>query len=147
MPTSAKHSDSRSKSILATPEQIFAAFSDPARLARWWGPDGFRSTIHQFEFFEGGTLRLTLHAPDGANYENLYQLRRITPYRLIEIDHPAPDHDFVLNLEFVEQGAVTVVHWHQRFAHSEQYTSIAEFLAQANEQVLTRLEAEVLRAG
>ncbi|MCA9787563.1 MAG: SRPBCC domain-containing protein, partial [Candidatus Cloacimonetes bacterium] len=47
-------SDSRSRFLSATPEQVFAAMSDPERVARWWGPDGFTNTIHQFDFTVGG---------------------------------------------------------------------------------------------
>ena len=34
----------------ASPSEVFAAMSDPARAARWWGPAGFTSTIHTFDF-------------------------------------------------------------------------------------------------
>jgi uncharacterized protein YndB with AHSA1/START domain len=33
---------------------VFAALSDPDRVARWWGPDGFTNTIHRCEPTEGG---------------------------------------------------------------------------------------------
>jgi uncharacterized protein YndB with AHSA1/START domain len=31
----------------APPEAVFGAFEDPALLARWWGPEGFRNTFEQ----------------------------------------------------------------------------------------------------
>lgn len=43
-----------SREIPATPDQIFAAFSDPVRLARWWGPAGFTNTFEVCEFHPGG---------------------------------------------------------------------------------------------
>jgi uncharacterized protein YndB with AHSA1/START domain len=33
-----------------TPDEIYDAFADPARLAKWWGPDGFTNTFEIFEF-------------------------------------------------------------------------------------------------
>ena len=145
MSNSSDRSDLKSKLLKASAEQLFAAFSKPDRVARWWGPDGFSSTMHQFEFVEDGIWRLTLHSPDGGNFENEYRVLRIEPNRRIELDHPSNEHHFVLSLEFQAQGENTLVHWQQRFDSVEHYAPLAEFLAQANEQVLARLEAEALR--
>jgi len=46
MDTPDTRSDIRSAWIDATPAQVPAALADPARIARWWGPDGFTSTTH-----------------------------------------------------------------------------------------------------
>ena len=35
--------------IAASPEQVYAAFVVADRLARWWGPKGFRNTFQEFE--------------------------------------------------------------------------------------------------
>ena len=58
------------REIPATPEEIFAAFSDPVRLARWWGPAGFTNTFTICEFKPGGQWSFTMHGPDGTNYPN-----------------------------------------------------------------------------
>jgi uncharacterized protein YndB with AHSA1/START domain len=42
------------REIPASPAAVFAAFQDPARLARWWGPNGFTTTFETFEFRPGG---------------------------------------------------------------------------------------------
>ena len=44
--------------IPARPEVVFAAFEEE-RLARWWGPDGFTNTFHEFSFTPGGRWSLT----------------------------------------------------------------------------------------
>jgi uncharacterized protein YndB with AHSA1/START domain len=31
-----------------SPEELYAAFADPDRLALWWGPKDFRNTIRAF---------------------------------------------------------------------------------------------------
>lgn len=56
--------------VEAPRERVFKAFSDPARLARWWGPHGFGSTFHEFDLRPGGAWRFVMHGPDGANYPN-----------------------------------------------------------------------------
>lgn len=137
-------SDIRGIFIAATPDQVFAAMSDPARIARWWGPDGFHNTIQEFDFRPGGGWRLTMHGPDGKDYPNESRFTRIVPDALFEIEHLGGHHFFLtIELQAVDQG--TRVHWQQTFDTAEHYQRIAEFVAAANEQNLQRLAAEVLR--
>jgi uncharacterized protein YndB with AHSA1/START domain len=144
MEPSDERSDSRSLFIAATPAQVFAAMSDPARVARWWGPDGFTNTIHQFDFQPGGTWLLTMHGPDGKDYPNESRFTRIVPGALFEIEHLA-GHHFILSITLkpFEQG--TQVHWRQTFDTVAHYQQIASFVAVANAQNLQRLAAEVLQ--
>lgn len=140
-----KRSDLRSLFVAATPAQVYAAMNDPARVALWWGPDGFSSTIHQFDFRPGGTWLLTMHGPDGKDYPNESRFTRIVPSELFEIEHLS-SHHFILSIELrpFEQG--TQVQWRQTFDAVEHYEQIAEFVAVANEQNLQRLAAEVLHS-
>ena len=139
-----RRSDKRSKFIAAPPEAVFAAMSDPERMARWWGPAGFRNTIHKFEFQEGGQWLLTMHGPDGKDYPNESRFKRLAPGRLFEIEHFS-GHHFVLTVKLVRQGSGTAVSWQQTFDTVEHYARIAAFVAAANEQNLERLAAEVGR--
>lgn len=138
-----KRSDSRSTFVAATPAQIFSAMSDPARVARWWGPDGFRNTIHRFDFRPGGTWLLTMHGPDGKDYPNESRFMRIVSGELFEIEHLS-GHHFVLTIELQPSAHGTQVHWRQTFDTIEHYERIVQFVAGANEQNLQRLAAEVL---
>lgn len=137
-------SDIRSKLLPASAPEIFAAMSDPARIARWWGPDGFTNTIHRFEFHPGGSWLLTMHGPDGTDYPNESRFTRIEADRLFEIEH-LNGHHFILTLELKAKADGTEVHWCQTFDDVEHYRRIAEFVATANEQNLARLAEEVRR--
>ncbi len=139
-----KRSDTRSIFIAATPVQVFAAMNDPVRVARWWGPDGFKNTIHQFDFQPGGTWRLTMHGSDGKDYPNESRFTRIVPNELFEIEHLS-GHHFILSIELSPSGQGTRVHWRQTFDTVEHYGQLSQFVAAANEQNLNRLAAEVLR--
>jgi uncharacterized protein YndB with AHSA1/START domain len=48
----------------------FQAFTDPKHLAEWWGPTGFTTTTHAFDFRPGGVWRFVMHGPDGRDYQN-----------------------------------------------------------------------------
>lgn len=137
-------SDSRHRLLTASPSEVFAALSDPARVARWWGPDGFTNTIHEFDFKPGGRWLLTMHGPDGKNYPNESRFRRIVVDRVFEIEH-LNGHHFVLTVDLVPMEGGTAVKWRQTFDTVEHYERMAQFVASANEQNLERLAAEVQR--
>lgn len=139
-----KRSDIRCHRIAAPVAQVFAALSDPDRIARWWGPSGFTNTIHEFDFREGGRWRLTMTGPDGQSFPNESRFTRIVPNEFLEIDHVS-GHHFVLTLALVAVEGGTEVRWRQTFDTREHYEELAAFIAGANQQNLERLEAEVLR--
>lgn len=137
-------SDSRTRLIPAPAAEVFAAMSDPARVALWWGPAGFTNTVHEFDFRPGGRWLLTMHGPDGKDFPNESRFAHIVSGRTLEIEHLS-GHHFVLSLDLEDQGTQTLVHWRQTFDTVEHYAGLALFVATANEQNLERLEAEVLR--
>lgn len=137
-------SDSRQRRLPASPSEVFAAMRDPARIARWWGPAGYTNTIHRFDFEPGGSWLLTMHGPDGTSYPNESRFTRIVADELFEIEHLG-GHHFVLTIELQPRGDGTDVAWRQTFDSIEHYERIAGFVAEANEQNLDRLAAEVER--
>jgi uncharacterized protein YndB with AHSA1/START domain len=140
-----QRSDSRTQLISAAPADVFAAMSDRERIARWWGPGGFTSTIRTFEFHPGGRWLFTLHGPDGTDYPNENRFVRIVPNRVFEIEHVSDDHHFVLTIELERLGADTLVKWRQTFDTVEHYQQVLPVVSVANEQNLARLAAEVAR--
>ncbi|MFN8548208.1 MAG: DinB family protein [Candidatus Eisenbacteria bacterium] len=140
----ADRSDDRRVVIDAAPAEVYAAICDRERIARWWGPNGFTSTIHEFDFRPGGAWRLTLHGPDGTDYPNESRFTRLVPNQSFEIEHLS-GHHFTLCIELRPRGGGTQVDWVQTFDTVEEYAPIAEFLAGASRQNLERLAAEVRR--
>ena len=65
-------------------ELVFSAFTDPKHLAQWWGPNGFTTTTHAFEFRPGGVWRFVMHGPDGRDYQNRITYEEIVrPERIV----------------------------------------------------------------
>jgi len=52
--------------IQAPPEKLFAAWTDPAQLLRWWGPEGVICADAQVDLRPGGSYRIANRMPDGA---------------------------------------------------------------------------------
>lgn len=48
------------------PGKVYAAWTDPAIIAQWYGPEGFSNTIHEMDVRPGGKYRLTMTSPDGG---------------------------------------------------------------------------------
>jgi uncharacterized protein YndB with AHSA1/START domain len=136
-----------SRLIGAPREQVFAAFADPARLARWWGPNGFTSTFEVFELRSGGAWRCVMHGPDGADYPNEHVFTEVIAPERVIIEHLGSLHHFELTITFTAQGARTLVGWRQVFDTATEKQRIAAFVVPANEQNLDRLAAEVLRVS
>lgn len=131
-----------SREIPATPEAVFAAIQNPARLARWWGPEGFTNTFHTFEFWEGGAWRFTMHGPDGTDYPNQSEFLEIVPQSLIRIKHVNLPH-FELSMSLEPSASGTLVSWVGVFENHEFAENMRQFLEAANEQNLDRLVMEV----
>ena len=64
-----------SRLLDAPRELVFSAFTDPKHLAQWWGPNGFTTTTHSFEFRPGGVWRFVMHGPDGRDYPEPHHVR------------------------------------------------------------------------
>lgn len=65
-------------------ELVWRVWTDPAHLARWWGPNGFTTTTHAMDVKPGGSWRYVMHGPDGRDYQNQINFIEVTaPERLV----------------------------------------------------------------
>ncbi|MCW1922125.1 SRPBCC family protein [Luteolibacter arcticus] len=126
--------------ILFPRNAVFDAFRDPARLAFWWGPNGFTSTIHEFDLRPGGRFRLTLHGPDGANYENDKEFLEVVEPERVVFRHSQPMHDFTMTITWEEEAGGTRLTWKMAFEPAAAGEKIRDFILKANEENFDRLE-------
>lgn len=54
------------RTFAAPRELVFKAWTDPARLAAWWGPRGFTNPVCRFDARVGGEIYIDMQAPDGT---------------------------------------------------------------------------------
>ncbi len=47
---------------------VFKVWTDPAHVAQWWGPHGFKTTIQEMDVRPGGRWRYAMRGPDGNDY-------------------------------------------------------------------------------
>lgn len=134
-----------SRTIAAPPSSVFAAFGDSTRLAVWWGPAGFTSTFETCELEPGGRWSFVMHGPDGKRYPNEIVITEVDPPGKIVIHHVSqPRYLLTVTLEPTADGG-TRVGWNQEFENPEVGRRMEPIVVPANEQLLDRLSAEVLR--
>ncbi len=73
------------RTIAATPERVFEAFTQAEKLARWFGPgDEYSCVVHELDARPGGRFRFEMRRPDGyvsvafGTYEEVS-----SPHRLV----------------------------------------------------------------
>jgi uncharacterized protein YndB with AHSA1/START domain len=65
--------------IDAPRERVWQAWTDEKQRAKWWGPNGFSTTTHEYSLKPGGVWRHTMRGPDGAEYPNESVFDEIVP--------------------------------------------------------------------
>ncbi|MEO8377472.1 MAG: SRPBCC domain-containing protein [Candidatus Sumerlaeota bacterium] len=68
-----------SRELDAPRELVWKAWTDPKRLAEWWGPKGMEVGIHKLELKPGGTFLYSMTMPDGKKLWGKFVYREITP--------------------------------------------------------------------
>ena len=132
------------REIPAPMEQVFAAISDPERLARWWGPAGFSNTFSVCDFKKGGRWVFTMHGPDGHSYAYESMFAEIEPPRKVIIQHVSNPR-YLMTIALTPMASGTLVSWSQAFEDARVGQRLESIVVPANEQNLDRLTAEVLR--
>lgn len=91
--------------------KVFAAWTDPEALARWYGPAGLTIENHEADIREGGVWRFDMVGTfEGRpqRFPNLMRFLKIVPDELIVVDYGsgAPDDPerFHMTVSFDEQA-------------------------------------------
>jgi len=89
------------RTLKASPERVFDAFTDPGQLTKWWWPNGFTCPAAEVDLRVGGTYRLEMEWPDFIPTEA--QFSHYMGGEYYEIDRP---HRLVMSGRAVndEQG-------------------------------------------
>ena len=109
-----------------TPDDLFDAFINPERVAKWYGPGPADSDIHEYDATEGGSYSLTMHGMDGKEYKLRGTFKTIDkPHKIAYtwVWEGASDTDgmgkdeTLITVEFKPVGDKTEMHFrHEGFA-------------------------------
>ncbi len=140
-----------SRTIEGPRRLVWEAWTDIRHLTHWWGPNGFTTTTHSFEFRPGGVWDFIMHGPDGTDYPNRIEWREILPPERLVYLHGESDDDpeaFVSTVTFVERGGATEVTMRSLFKSKQQRDDVVEkyHAIEGGKQTLGRLAAYVVSA-
>lgn len=104
---------------------VFRAWTDPAHLARWWGPKGFTNPVCEWEARPGGRIRIHMTGPDGAVYpmsgtfhEVVEQEKLVYTSGALEDSTGRPAFEVRTTVTFAEDGGRTTVTVHNVVTHA-----------------------------
>jgi uncharacterized protein YndB with AHSA1/START domain len=60
-------------------ELVFRMWTDPAHVARWWGPHHFTNPVCEVDARVGGAILIHMRAPDGADHPMTGRFLEIAP--------------------------------------------------------------------
>jgi uncharacterized protein YndB with AHSA1/START domain len=131
-------------------DRVFDAFTAVDHLSHWWGPDGFTTTTHTFEFRPGGVWDFTMHGPDGTDYPNHIEWLEIAaPERLVfrHGERPGDPEAFVSTVTIADLGERSEVSLRSVFNTKAQRDELVERygVIEGGKQTLGRLDAYVVQ--
>lgn len=110
----------------ATPERVFKAFTDPAHLSRWWGPEGYSCPVCEVGATKGGAWKTTMRSPEGTDhtvsgvYLDLVEFDKIAFTWAWAQEDGSRGHETEVTIYLTANGAGTdMIFTHQIFQDSE----------------------------
>jgi uncharacterized protein YndB with AHSA1/START domain len=128
---------------------VYAAWTEPDHLTRWWGPRGFTVVFSDIDVRVGGAWRVRMRSPEGNEHTSGGVYREVAPPERLVFTHAwegaedgEPGHETLVTITFAEDAGKTRMTFRQavfatpasRDAHEEGWSSafevLAEYLAQ-----------------
>jgi uncharacterized protein YndB with AHSA1/START domain len=93
---------------------VYAAFTDPNELARWWGPEGFTTPSLNFQARAGESYRIEMQPPEGDPFYLTGEFREVDPparlaYTFAWEDPDPEDVETLVDLSFRDLEEATEV--------------------------------------
>lgn len=118
----------------ASLNDVWSAWTDTQKVAKWWGPRGFTITTHSKDLQPGGHWHYTMHGPDGVDYENKTIYHEVKEAARLVYDHGGNDDRpplFHVTVDFKEQQGQTHMTMTMAFPTAEKATEIKAFIKKA----------------
>jgi uncharacterized protein YndB with AHSA1/START domain len=91
-------------------ELVWAAWTDPDEIAKWWGPEHFTSPREKIDLDPrpGGVFRVTMVGPDGQEYPSDGNFGIVEPPERLSFGEQTTDHPMIesaeTTVEFIDLG-------------------------------------------
>jgi len=140
--------------VFDAPRELgWEVWTDPNHVAKWWGPNGFTTTIHEMDVRPGGKWHHTMHGPDGTDYPNKSIFKEVVKPERIVFSHGGgekggPGANFVATWTFEEQDGKTTVTMRALFRTAEARDQVVKHYnaIEGGKQTLGRLAVYLPKA-
>src|ERR1700720_1438726 len=113
------------RTLNAPIDLVWEVWTKPERIANWWGPNGFTSTITEMDVNPGGEWNLVMHGPDGTDYKNKSVFKEVILHKKIVYEHVSSPK-FLATINFETQGDKTLITWHMLFNTREEFIQVVK---------------------
>ena len=130
--------------INAAPSKVYAAWTDPEKLAAWFGPSKLKegSLRAKTDLRVGGSYRISFNATDGEYFQVGGVYREIVPNELLVMSwawHSTPERESLLTISLKPDGPGTLLTLHHeqffdeaaRNGHEKGWTDLLAKLEQS----------------
>jgi uncharacterized protein YndB with AHSA1/START domain len=96
----------------AAPARVYAAWTEPAQIARWFGPGGTKVLDAVFELRVGGRFMVHGVSPSGEDHRVNGTVQEIVPGRKVSYTwawQSTPERQSLVTVEFAPDGDGTVL--------------------------------------
>lgn len=103
-------------------EIVFKAMTDPALVAKWWGPRRYQTVVDTMEVRPGGKWRMRNIAADGGEHAFRGEYREVTPPERVVWTfeyEPLAGHVSVETMTLTERNGRTLLTVHDVFSSKE----------------------------
>jgi uncharacterized protein YndB with AHSA1/START domain len=110
--TDAKPSLTLKRRLKATPAQIYAAWTDPRQIARWWGPAGAVVLDAEADVRVGGSFRKRTRTPDGEEHVVSGIYREVVPHEKLVFTwawRSTPERESLVTVTLTPDGDATIL--------------------------------------
>jgi uncharacterized protein YndB with AHSA1/START domain len=117
------------REFAAPRDLVFKAMTDPALLARWWGPRKYRTVVDTMDARPGGKWRMRNIATDGGEHAFRGEFREFVPPERIVWTfeyEPLPGHISVETMTLAERDGRTLLTVRDQFASKEDLDGMVE---------------------
>jgi len=109
-----------SRTCAAPRETVWNAWTDPERMAQWWGPRGFTNPICGLDVRPGGAIRIVMRAPEGTEHPmrgvflEIVEFERLVFTAIAEDDRGRAQLEALTTVTFAEDDGNTKLTLHAR---------------------------------